>query len=792
MAVDTQVRSCCTVLHERFHAQDGIESVQFDPQGASLILRYDHNALSHEEAGALLQAVKPELENNLAGCPIFTGRGDAAWCRSCRKLMDEECAALEARAGAMHGLISVYPAANRAEPAESIRAADLSELEITIAPPEHPAQRKPLVERLQEWAGVVMRLAPWEAIFTGITFVLMVTAGILERLVEAPGLIRALYIGAYITGGVFGLKAGLSSLLSGTIDIDLLMILAAVGAAIVGAPFEGVLLLFLFSLSNVLQDFAIGRSRNAIRALMQLRPARATVLRDGEEVVLPVESCRLDDLFIVRPGEKIALDGEIVEGASAVDQAVITGESLPIRRGPGDAVLAGTMNTNGMLTVRVTKRAQDSTLAKLIRLVEEAQAQKAKTQRFLDTAEQYYAIGVIVATVLAVVIPVFLLGEAFDPAFYRAMTLMVAASPCALVISTPASILSGIGNGARRGVLFKGGVYLEQAAGIKVVAFDKTGTLTEGSPRVSDVELLDHGDERAWRGTEESFLALVAAVEAGSEHLLAQATVRAAEERQLERDKALAFEAIAGKGVRAEIDGRTIVIGNERFIRESGASNVDEATERIIALERQGKTVVVVAEELGNTTVAIGIVSFSDGVRAGAADVVTDLKSLGVRHVVMLTGDNRATAERIGGELGIDEIHAELLPEDKLAVIEELETRYGPVAMVGDGVNDAPALARASIGVAMGAAGTDVALETADIVLMSDELEKVSYVMALSRRTRRTLIFNLGLAGLLIAIMIVGIFAVSLPLPLAVVGHEGGTVLVSLNGLRLLFFKRKR
>ncbi len=792
MVVEHQIRSCHRLLRGTFGEVGGIESVQLDPENRTLILRFDPNALAAERAEALLAQVQPEIEDNLSGCPVLNGERSEAWCRSCARLMNDVDSSIESRAGATQGLISFYPGSNTS----GVALENPAELQVKIEPPAVARRDEPLSRRVRDWVATIVDIAPWEAIFTALTFVLMVTAAILDRVATTPEITRILYIAAYLTGGVFGLKAGLTSLLSGSIDIDLLMILAAIGAALVGAPFEGVLLLFLFSLSNVLQDYAIGRSRSAIKALMKLRPARATVLRNEREVVLPVESCHLGDKVIVRPGEKIALDGEVIEGSSAVDQAVITGESLPIRREPGDQVLAGTMNINGVLTVCVTKRAQDSTLAKLIRLVEEAQAQKAKTQRFLDTAEQYYAIGVIVMTALAVVIPVVLLSQEFDPAFYRAMTLMVAASPCALIISTPASILSGIGNGARRGILFKGGVHLEQAAGIKVVAFDKTGTLTEGSPRVTDVEVFDNADSSTWSGSTDELLALVASIEAGSEHLLAQATIRAADDQRLERDKALAFEAIAGKGVRATVEGRTFLVGNERFVREFGAVNLDGASIRIRKLEQEGKSVVIVAEErrtdLDVRAVAIGLLSYSDQVRPGAKQVIQDLKDLGVKRIVMLTGDNRATADRIGSELGIDEIYAELLPEDKLGVIEDIEGKDGAVAMVGDGVNDAPALARASIGIAMGAAGTDVALETADVVLMSDELKKVAYVIALSRRTRRTLVFNLGLAALLIAVMIFGIFTMALPLPLAVLGHEGGTVLVSLNGLRLLFFKRRR
>jgi Cd2+/Zn2+-exporting ATPase len=638
-----------------------------------------------------------------------------------------------------------------------------------------------------------------EAIFTAITLVTLLSAWLAEHF-GAALTATLLYIIAYITGGAFGLKGGLESLRERTIDVDLLMVLAALGAAIVGAPFEGALLLFLFSLSNVLQDYAMDRTRNAIRALMKLRPNQAQVRRGSRLVTLPVEQIVVGDRFLIRPGDRIPLDGSVVEGESSVDQASITGESMPVAKRPGDQVLAGTINKNGSLEAQVTKLAKDSTIAKLIKLVEEAQSKKAQTQRFLDKAEQYYAMGVIVFTILVAVIPIYVLGEAFNTAFYRAMTIMVAASPCALIISTPASILSAIGNGARKGVLFKGGVYMEQAAGIKVIAFDKTGTLTQGKPQVTDVIPLNPlGSGNAeqvnlWCGSEDELLALTAAVEAKSEHALGKATVEAAQQRKLELSEALAFEAATGKGAKALVDGLDIRVGNLRYFEEYACVGHDAAAAAIERLQAEGKTAVVVGQVSpdGGSAYLLGVVAFADQVRPDAAAVVAEIRSLGVQHVVMLTGDNDRVAQAIAQRVGVDEYYASLLPEDKVRLVKELEAKYGAVAMVGDGVNDAPALASASIGVAMGAAGTDVALETADVVLMADDLSNIPYLIALSRQTRKTLVINLGFALAAIAVMIVAIFSANMPLPLAVIGHEGGTVLVSLNGLRLLLYKRRR
>lgn len=627
-----------------------------------------------------------------------------------------------------------------------------------------------------------------EVVFTIVTFVAMM-GGLAAEWLDAPRFLPvSLYILAYITGGYYGLQAGLASLRELTIDVDLLMVLAALGAALVGAPFEGAMLLFLFSLSNVLQTYAMDRTRNAIRALMALRPAEATVQRDGETATLPIEEIRVGDLMVVKPGERLALDGRIVEGRSSLDQAAITGESIPVAKEPGDAVLAGSINERGGLLVEVTRLAQDSTLARLIKMVEEAQGQKAQTQRFIEKAEQYYALGVIVMTAVAIVLPLFLLNEPFNTTFYRAMTLMVAASPCAIVISTPATVLSAIGNGARRGVLFKGGVYVERAADIKVLAFDKTGTLTEGKPRVTDVAVCD----ACWEGDEADLLRLVASVESKSEHPLAQAIVAAAQERGLALSEVTEFASETGLGVLATVEQRRIAVGNLRYFANWEVDGLETAVSALDRFQDEGKTTVLVAdvtENDGRQAHILGVLAIADVLRPDVAQTIARIKKAGVERVVMLTGDNERVAAAIARQSGVDAYHAELLPQDKMRLLNELAEQYGPVAMVGDGVNDAPALAAADIGIAMGAAGTDVALETADIVLMSDDLGKIPYVIGLSRRTRQTLVQNLVFAIGVILVLIGAVLGVGLALPLSVIGHEGSTVLVSLNGLRLLRYR---
>ncbi|WP_159899594.1 heavy metal translocating P-type ATPase [Salinirussus salinus] len=628
-----------------------------------------------------------------------------------------------------------------------------------------------------------------EAVFVGLTLFGMVT-GLVTGLFDGPlPLVWAGYGVAYAFGGWYGLKGAVETLRTGAVDIDLLMIVAALGALSIGAPFEGAMLLFLFSLSNTLQHYAIGRSRRAIKSLVEMRPDEAQVLRAGEEVTVPIDEVAVGDVFVVRPGDKIPLDGVVTSGEGTVDQASLTGESVPVPKAPGDEVFGGTINESGSLEIEVTRQAHESAISRLIHMVERAQSEKAPTQRLIDRLEQPYVLGVFALTVAAIAVPL-ALGSEFTSAFYRAMTLMVAASPCAVIISTPAAVLSAIASGGRQGVLFKGGEHVEAAANIDAVAFDKTGTLTRGDTRLTDVLVREKADGAL---TDDGLLSLAAAVQARSEHHLARATVAAAEERSLDVPEAQRFQSVAGKGVRAEVEDSTVHIGNRSYFRtvleDTAIEGIEPGLDRLQALESEGKTGVIVVREGRDEVTVSGWLAFTDTVRPGAAEMIADLRSLGVEHIVMLTGDNERVAERIADEVGIDEVQAELLPEEKVATIEDLVDRHENVAMVGDGVNDAPALATATLGVAMGGAGTDVALDTADVVLMGDDLSKIPYVLGLGRKTRRTLTVNLAIAFGAIALMVGTILLQGIPLPLAVVGHEGSTVLVSLNGLRLLGFR---
>jgi Cd2+/Zn2+-exporting ATPase len=479
----------------------------------------------------------------------------------------------------------------------------------------------------------------------------------------------------------------------------------------------------------------------------------------------------------VRPGERVAVDGCVLAGETAIDQSAITGESIPVAKRPGDTCFAGTINSHGAIQVRVDRLHQESTLARIVQFVEQAQAEKSATQRFTDRFEGSYAVGVIAFSTLVGVIPPIVLGQGWEPSIYRAITLLVVASPCALVISTPASTLSGLANAARNGILFKGSAALEDIGETRAIAFDKTGTLTYGRPALTDIIAFGKG----W--SEEQVLRLAASAERLSEHHTAVAIVRGAEERDLPLGEAVAFRAIPGMGIAAEVDGDEVLVGNDPLFVEFGVAVPAEVVAEANRLRDEGKSAIFV----GDRQAVRGLIAVADTVRPSARSVIAALKAQGIARIVMLTGDNQRVADAIGAELSIDEVYADLLPEEKLRIIDDLQLNAtGPVTMVGDGVNDAPALAMASIGVAMGGAGTDVALETADVVLMADDLTKLPYAIDLSRRTRRTIRQNLGFSLAVIGTLVVATLTRGIPLPLGVIGHEGSTVIVVLNGLRLL------
>ncbi|RIK63465.1 MAG: cadmium-translocating P-type ATPase [Planctomycetota bacterium] len=637
-----------------------------------------------------------------------------------------------------------------------------------------------------------------EAALTSASLVFLIISLWGESAGWSPRAVASVSVAGYIAGGWFGLKDAFSSLRARKLDINLLMILAAIGAAIINQWHEGLTLLFLFSLSNTLQTYALDRSARAISSLLKLRPTEATLLTEGGPRRVSIESLRAGDRMLVRPGEMVAADGRIVAGRTDLNQASITGESVPVEKGEGEVVLAGSINGSGAIEVEVSRPASDSTLSQIIRLVEAAQSRKARTQRVLERVEGPYAVVVLGLAAMVAVLPPALGHREFAASFYRAMVLLVVASPCALVISTPASILSAIANGARRGILFKGGSHLERLADVQVVAFDKTGTLTEGVMRVTDIFVSvrcppDFG--------ESELLALAAALESRSEHPIARAVTHAARERGLKLPDLESFQNLPGRGIHARSNGYLIWIGGERMYREHGEAISPELLERKSELQAQGKTVLVVHRELRRednvgtheeTGGWLGLLAVADQPRAAARESIRALKQLGVQKIVMLTGDNPVVARGVAERTGVDAYFADLLPEEKVEAIGRLRREYGAVLMVGDGVNDAPALASADVGAAMGAAGSDVALETADLVLMSDAVERVPHAMALSRQARRIIWQNLSFSLLVIGLLVLGAVGFALPLPLGVVGHEGSTLLVVANGLRLLRFQVPR
>lgn len=579
-------------------------------------------------------------------------------------------------------------------------------------------------------------------------------------------------------GGIYSARGAIYSLRSLALDMNFLMTSAAIGAIALGHWSDAAMVMFLFSLGNALEARTMERTRESVRSLIDLFPSQARVRRDGEEAMVPIADIHVGDVFIVRPGEKIPTDGRIVSGFSTVNEAPITGESVPVEKSVGDTVFAGTMNQRGSIDVVVTATAEDNILSRIVHLVEEAQAEKAPSQRFTEVFGRYYTPIVVAIALLIALAPPILLHQPFQQAIYTALTLLVVSCPCALVISTPVSIVSAIGNAARNGVLIKGGAHLEAAGKVCIVAFDKTGTITTGEARVTDI--IGINDTKA-----EEVLLLAASVESRSEHPLAKAILREAEKRAVELRPISDFEALTGMGAAAKFDGETCVIGNLRLMEQLGIDNSDQL-QLLTRLQEEGKTIVLVA--LGRKLV--GVIALTDTIRETAKETFKELRSAGVERIIMITGDNEATARAVAEDLGVDEYYAELLPQDKVDIVRLLTERFGPcVEVVGDGVNDAPALAVATVGVAMGAAGSPTALETADIALMSDDLRKLPYVIRLSRQTLRTIRQNVGFSLLVILVLVSTALLKKLTLPFGVLGHEGSALIVIANGMRLLRFR---
>ena len=590
------------------------------------------------------------------------------------------------------------------------------------------------------------------------------------------------YLAAYATGGINLARHTIPTVLSGRFDVEFLMLLGAIGAGILGDWAEGAFLLFLFSLGHALEQYAMTRARNAISALGNLTPKTARVVRDAQELEVPIESLRLGETVVARAGDRLPVDGTVLRGHSTVDQSPITGESVPVEKEPGETVFAGTINGDGALEIEVTKLSSDSTIARVQKMVEEAQSQKAPSQTFADKFESIFVPTILGVVVLAAIVPPLAGWLSWPDAFLRAISTLVAASPCALALATPSAVLAGIARAAQNGVLIKGGVHLENLGKLDAIAFDKTGTLTVGHPEVADI--IPVGPDGF--GARE-LLQIAASVEARSSHPLAQAVVRRAEKEGLKLSETGDLQTLKGRGVLAELEGQTIRIGNARLMEEANIAVPDELKSQLQTLGESGKPTMIVARD----NQVLGALALADPIRPEAKATLTQLRAIGIKQLVMLTGDNARVAAHLAPFVGVTDVRADLLPENKVSAIQELQAEFDGVAMIGDGVNDAPALANATVGIAMGAGGTDVALETADVALMADDLSKLPFAVALSRQAKNIIRQNLWISLGVIALLVPSTLFGFARLGVAVVFHEGSTLVVVLNALRLLRFRMK-
>ncbi|MGE3806878.1 MAG: heavy metal translocating P-type ATPase [Gemmataceae bacterium] len=758
---------CVARLQERLAGVRGILKTHIDPRDGqpALCLHFDPNLVSLEQVERLAQQAGVEIH--------------ARYRHESFKIVDMDCAdcaltiqhVLERREGIVRAAVS-YP---------------LERLEV-----EYDSQLVCSADIQQLVRAIGYDVAKKDAEESGLEQVLDLALPIVCGLFLAIGYfgLEAHFLPdwaawlcygiAYLTGGWELAQHGVRAALRGRFDIEFLMLVAALGAAAVGEPAEGGLLLFLFSLGHALEHFATERARAAVEALGSLTPKTARVRRDAGEKEVPVEDLHPGELVIVRPGERLPADGTIREGRSAIDQSPITGESVPVDKEPGNDVFAGSLNGSGGLVVEVTKAAADSTMARVMKMVEEAQTQRSPTQRFSEAFTRVFVPVTLMLVVAMIVMPPVIGWLSWADAFLRAMAVLVGASPCALALATPAAVLSGIARAARSGVLIKGGMHLENLGTLRAIAFDKTGTLTVGRPEVTEIVTHDGVGER-------ELLRLAAAVESRASHPLARAVVRRAEQDKIELPAADELEALSGRGVCACVDKIPVRIGTAALFEEAGLKVPETLTARVAELEGNARTTMIVA--YGERF--LGVLGLADRPREEARAALAELRRIGIADLIMLTGDNQRVAESVARAVGITEARGGLLPEDKLAAIKEIKARHGQVAMIGDGVNDAPALALATVGIAMGAGGTDVALESADVALMADDLGKLPFALELSQQSRavirQNLLVSLGVVVLLVPAALFGLAGIGY----AIIFHEGSTLLVVANALRLLGFRER-
>ena len=754
---------CVGRLRDSILQMDGVMSVEVNPADSTMTLAYDPHLTPLEEVEKHAHLTGVELRERFEHKILSLAGLD---CPDC-------ALKLEKGIGRLGGVlwVSVSFASSRMSVEYEPDKIDLGAITRRIREFGYDI-------REAEWPALGGRIKPrrwlWsrQTALTAIAGLALLAALILSSQgMDAAA--RFAYGLAALAGGIYAVRGAIYSLRSMILDMNFLMSAAAVGAVAIGEWFDAAMVMFLFSLGNALEAATVERTRRSVRSLVDLFPTHARVRRDGQEVMVPLGEMMVGDLLIVRPGERIPTDGIVQAGSSTVNQASITGESAPVEKSQGDTVFAGSMNERGSIDVTATATSEDNTLAKIIHLVEEAQAEKAPSQRFTETFGRYYTPAVVVLAVMVAALPPIVHGTPFRDSLYIALTLLVVSCPCALVISTPVCVVSAIGNAARNGVLIKGGSHLEAAGIIRVVAFDKTGTLTTGESRITDIIAAEDF-------TPEEVLSLAASVESRSEHPLAEAIRREAHDRSLTVADVTDFEALTGMGAAAKFDDRTGVVGNSRLMEQLGIGFADYE-DVLDGLQAQGKTAVMVASDVR----LAGIIALADTVRESAREAFRRLRRGGVERIIMITGDNEATARAVALDLGVDEYYAELLPQDKVDIVRLLIERFGSrVAVVGDGVNDAPALAAATVGIAMGAAGSDTALETADIALMSDDLGKLPYAISLSRRTLRTIRQNVYFSVAVIVMLVSTALMGLLTLSLGVFGHEGSALIVIANGMR--------